>query len=333
MKICRSLRVFFFLCLTTGIKAQGQTAGIQPDLYYTLTNEASGEGQFLNYSTVERTFNVSGRSEYWRFVPEYGNRYRIQILYNGKYWALSADRYAAVKIDKIVPGDPNQVWEVDQLPNASYRFLNAGLKNGNLSMNGLFVDASGNKQLFISRWEEGKTLNGQWILKQASRSNPYYDNDPFVRGNFSMISASTNQSMCVIIKSSLYGGDILTSNVYLSPCTSTQPARLLFTPTINGTYIIQAEQNENGGTKRYLITWDMAFANEVTPDLESMYMFGGMEDTWRIMRMDGERYVISHPRTKEAWTLSQASGNSSTPRAVILGRSGTNPNNQYWYLR
>ncbi len=358
--------VFCFVMLTTIQPAGGQYTAtpLKTDTYYLISNKSLPNDQVIVYSQEGKNFTMQNPLHNWRFVHEPGhweraregqnnanpggnrrtgytwiesdppNQFKIQLLINGKFWALSCTADAYLSLVQVSPTDTYQNWEVVALDDGFYKITNVGLRNANSPYTNLFVDGN-KKTLFLAAWDEAKSYNGRWFLIMAGAINLNDGRDRFDNRKMILTSASANKNMCIrYIPTSDATGDN-----HICACDDITADRFIFQKTINGSYLIQVEANHSGmfgGAYNFYLNNDL---REIVPQ-EVDILNPNPYDTWNITDLGNNTFMISGSANGMVFELmkgytgnpSQRGWGSGIPDHIEMKR-WDGRNEQRWFLR
>lgn len=339
-----------FIILISALSAAGQTP-LKTDTYYFISNKSMPNDQVINYSKEGKNFNMQNPIYRWKFVSESGhweidpvsqkyiwvnsapaNQYKIQVLINGKFWALSSTADAYPILAQVSITDMYQNWVIEAQADGYYRITNVGLRNANSPYTNLFVDGSKNS-LFLSAWDEAKSFNGRWFLIMAGTINPGDDADRFDNRRMTLSSVSANKKMCLKYH---WTSDATGENL-ISPCATTTSDHFVFQKTINGSYLMKIETSNTGmpgGTSSVYLN---NYLKERSPE-EIDILAPDPNDTWNISDLGNNTFMIAGTATGMTFELvkgyynpSSGGWNSSKPDYVEM-RRWDGRNEQRWFL-
>jgi hypothetical protein len=201
-----------------------------------------------NGNLPNQAYDGSTRYGYvWRQSDK--TNYQILILINGGYWALGCKDGIPVIVEKNNT-DKSQLWRIDRLADDGYyKIANVGLLESNSQYAFLFCDGE-RKNLFMTLWDDTKSLNGRWSFIPNGHVEINEGNDQWENAT-SLRSAVNNQPICFkYVRETDFD-----QTPYLVPC-SEGSGQLFFRKTITGQYLIGVRPNVNDKKISYM-NWNL----------------------------------------------------------------------------
>ncbi len=297
-----------------------------------LTNKAKGDGFALNYFWNQNKFPIGSLESKWKLSGDARNGYQILVAITGKYFALSATPDAYPKMDLIKPEDNYQKWIIERLPDGYYRISNIGLLNANSPYPYLYYQ-SVKENLFLTGWEDAKSLNGRWHFFTNGDSKEAYD--AFDNRRLTLTSFQTNRNMCLNYQMT----SDATGNSYLGPCEGNLD-RFVFVRAMSTAYLLKIETFKNNRKQEYYVD---AYMNLIDPEQQPIDFYSpALSLTWYIEKIGGGNYYrITNNQTRKAMEIQPAIASSSvggkgwgngSPEQIEM-KPVSNSTAQYWYLR
>jgi len=288
---------------------------------------AGGHWEFIPGSDP----NDKTKGNYVWVATSPANQYSLQILINGKFWALSSTADANPILAQVSGSDVYQKWDVEAQADGFYKITNAGLRNACYPNANLFADNMA-KQLFIGKWDEATSLNGRWHLIMAGPINQSDGKGKFDDRRMIISPVSMNKNMCLkYLMTSDATGEYL-----ISPCDNNTPDRFEFQKTITGYYFIKVETNQNGQVYSFYLdnqlkTRRLDEFDILNPDIN---------DTWNVSDLGNGLFMLSASATGMVFEMVKGyyrntgpgGWASSMPDHVEL-RRWEGKYEQQWFLR
>lgn len=297
-----------------------------------LTNKAKGDGFALNYFWNQNKFPIGSLESKWKLSGDARNGYQILVAITGKYFALSATPDAYPKMDLIKPEDNYQRWIIERLSDGYYRISNIGLLNANSPYPYLYYQ-SAKENLFLTGWEDAKSLNGRWHFYVIGDGKEAYD--AFDNRRFTLTSFQTNRNMCLNYQMT----SDATGNTYFGPCEGNID-RFVFVRAMSTAYLLKVETFKNNRKQEYYVD---AYMKLIDPEQEPIDFHNPpLSLTWYIEKMGGGNYYrITNNQTRNAMEIQPAIASTSyggrgwgngSPEQIEM-KPVSNNVAQYWYLR
>lgn len=310
--------VFDFIFLAVSIPSGGQNTAtpIRSDTYYFISNQATPNDQVINYEQQGKKIMLQNARYSWRFVPDYvdghweimaagqnnadpngnkrsgytwvpgssANQYKIQVLINGKFWALSSTQDAYPILTENANPDMYQSWEVEAQADGYYKITNVGLRITKSPYTNLFVNTS-TSELFLAPWDEAKSFNGKWFLIMAGLINENDGKDKFDNRRLILTSFTAKKNMCM---NYIWTSDA-TGEYRIGTCGGADADRFIFKKTITGAYFIKIETNQQGQNQSFYLDYLLnARGPEEFDILNPFQMY-----TWNITDLGNGLFMIS----------------------------------------
>lgn len=334
MQMMKYFSIFSLAILVIAQPTIGQYAAtpIKADLYYFISNKALNNDQGITYSKDVKNFPITENAHYnWKFVRSTGgrwefvtgadpndktkgqyvwkengaaNQYSLQMLINGKFWALSSTDQAQPILAEVSAQDVFQKWEVEAQPDGFYKITNIGLKNNNYQNRNLFADIK-TKSLFIAKWEEASSLNGRWHLIMAGTINQNDGKDLFDSRRMILSPLSMNANVCL----KDYMPDDSRIVYLITPCENTAPDRFTFQKTITGAYLIKVEINQSGRINSYYLDNQL----ELKTPYEIDILNPDLNHTWNINNIGNGLFMIVASATQMVFEMVKGYTRTSGP--------------------
>ncbi len=289
------------------------------------SNKVNNRKTLTGYDMTSKKFAMNASYQNWRIKSLGNNTYQLQVEVNGKFWSLAAanDRKGNVQIVANNRNDKMQQWQITQQADGYYKITNIGMKlNAYASDDTLFYDGK-NNELFVSKWKEGKTVNGRWYFdaKQPINIKP----DPLENRTFKMASVVNGKEICM--------GYVWTSDATgyntLGFCNSNNSRTIFrFEKTIYGNYLIKIKKSEDHNNK-----WNYLSNNFELQEID-YYKDAPISKNyslyWKLIPRGNRQYAIVEVDTNKAIELIQHA--SGFPREFIELKSFANKRTQYFKL-
>ena len=238
----------------------------------------------LDYNVDAKTFLFQPIVHGWKLEPVVNSsttQFKILVNINGKYWALTTDKGANLKLAEKSSADGYQYWNIERLTDDGYYKISNSVLFYNGSPNAhLFCDEK-NKKIFMAGWDVARSLNGRWLLNSYGEiSNEIVDE--FDNKNLELMSAVIHKPMCcegVIVS------DYSVS--YVIPCT--KPQKFGLRKAINGDYLVFVTDKTNTGNKIFYLGSNLELREENMDPLEPEQGY-----TWKIIKVSNLYYKISN---------------------------------------